>query len=195
MVLSPSSPRLESTNVNLLVQEAAKRVEAEAAASGVAMDFTMDPTVPDCGLDPDMVREALVNLFRSGVFAAAKSTVKRVRVGTRVAGNMIQIVSQDTGDAIPEPEQGRVFDLSAALDIEALGLCTVATVVHAHGGRVSVRSQAGVGNAFLVELPMSDAAPKTNAEPSMQGRRSWWSMTKPSCWSVSSMPWRPGDVS
>jgi len=171
MVLSPSSPRLESTNVNRLVQEAAKRVEAEAAASGVAMDFTLDPTIPDCGLDPDQFREALVNLFRSGIFAAVKSAVKRVRVGTRLAGNLIQIVSQDTGPAIPEPEKGRVFDLAGALDIESLGLCTVATVAQAHGGRISVRSQGGVGNAFLVELPMSDAAPNTNPSPSLKERK------------------------
>jgi len=171
MVLSPSSPRLESVNVNRLVQEAAKRVEAEAAAAGVAMDFTLDPSVPDCGLDPDQLREALVNLFRSGIFAAVKSPVKRVRVGTRLAGNLLQVVSQDTGPAIPEPEKGRVFDLAGAADVESLGLCTVATVAQSHGGRVSVRSQEGVGNAFLVELPMADAAPITGSDVSIQGKK------------------------
>ena len=171
MVLSPSSPRLELSNVNLLVQEAGKRVEAEAAAAGVTMDFTLDASVPECGLDPDQIREAMVNLFRSGIFAAVKSTVKRVRVGTRLAGNMLQVVSQDTGPAIPEPEKGRVFDLAGATDIESLGLCTVAAVAQAHGGRVSVRSQDGVGNAFLVELPLTDAAPTADPNPSLSGRK------------------------
>ncbi len=171
MVLSPSSPRLERCNANLLVQEAGKRVEAEAAAAGVAMDFTLDSTIPECGLDPDQIREALVNLFRSGIFAAVKSNVKRVRVGTRLAGNMLQVVSQDTGPAIPEPEKGRVFDLAGATDIESLGLCTVAAVAQAHGGRVSVRSQDGVGNAFLVELPMTDAAPSADPNPSLSGKK------------------------
>jgi two-component system NtrC family sensor kinase len=171
MVLSPSSPRLEPTNVNRLVQEAGKRVEGEAAAAGVAMDFTLDPAIPDCGLDPDQLREALVNLFRSGIFAAVKSSVKRVRIGTRLAGNLLQIVSQDTGPAIPEPEKGRVFDLAGASDVESLGLCTVATVAQAHGGRVSVRSQDGVGNAFLVELPMADPASSTGSSPSLQSKK------------------------
>jgi two-component system NtrC family sensor kinase len=112
-----------------------------------------------------------VNLFRSGIFAAVKSAVKRVRVGTRLAGDLIQVVSQDTGPAIPEPEKGRVFDLAGASDVESLGLCTVATVAQAHGGRVSVRSQAGVGNAFLVELPMVDAAPNAAASPSLKARK------------------------
>jgi PAS domain S-box-containing protein len=171
MVLSPSSPRLESANLNQVVQEAGKRVEAEAAAAGVAMDFTLDPNIPDCGLDPDQLREALVNLFRSGIFAAVKSTVKRVRVGTRLAGNLLQVVSQDTGPAIPEPEKGRVFDLAGATDVESLGLCTVATVAQAHGGRVSVRSQSGVGNAFLVELPMTDATANASGNTSLAGKR------------------------
>ncbi|MDP2876588.1 MAG: PAS domain S-box protein, partial [Holophaga sp.] len=171
MVLSPSSPRLEPCNVNTLVQEAAKRIEGEAAAAGVAMDFTLASDLPECGLDSDQVREALVNLFRSAVFASVKSPVKRVRVGTRLAENAIQIVSQDTGPAIPEPENGRVFELAAAIDVESLGLCMAATVVQAHGGRISVRSQEGVGNAFLLELPMTESNEKMSIPASLDGKK------------------------
>ena len=171
MVLSPSSPRLETCNVNTLVQEAAKRLEPEAAAAGVAMEFTLAPGLPDCALDIDQIREALVNLLRSAVYATVKSTVKRVRVGTRVVGNAIQIVSQDTGPAIPEPEKGRVFDLAGATDVESLGLCTAASLVQAHGGRISVRSQEGIGNAFLVELPMTEVVANKGTNISLEGKK------------------------
>jgi PAS domain S-box-containing protein len=171
MVVTPSSPVFEKAQLNKLVQEAAKRVEGEAAASGVAMDFTYDPNLPEIGLDTDQVREGLVNLFRSSVYAASHSPVKRVRVGTRTTGSAVQIVSQDTGMAIPEPEKGRVFELANVSDAGTLGLCVAASVVNAHGGKISVRSQEGVGNAFLLEFPMIDGATASGNPPVLEGKK------------------------
>lgn len=169
MVISPASPRPERSSLNRLAQEAAKRLEAEAVASGVLIDFALDPAVPDTGLDAEQVREALVNLLRWNTFAASASTNKRVRVATRQVGNALQLVSQDTGSAIPEAAQAALFELSSATDAASLGLCVAAAVAKAHGGRVSVRSQEGTGNAFLLEFPMSDAASSNATALPLQG--------------------------
>jgi CheY-like chemotaxis protein len=49
-------------------------------------------------------------------------------------------------------------------------MCVIANVVQAHGGRISLRSQEGLGNAVLVELPMAEA-PAANPATSLQGQR------------------------
>lgn len=170
MVLAPSSPRLEPVQINALVQDAVKRIEPEAVAAGVTLDNVLDAALPEVGLDPDQVREAVVGLLRNGVFAAAASPARRVRVATRSMGGTLQVVCQDTGSAIPEPEKGRVFELAGAKGLESLGLCMAATVARAHGGRASVRSQDGVGNAFLVEFPMTDAVTPSGS-PSLTGQK------------------------
>jgi len=46
----------------------------------------------------------------------------------------------------------------------------MAGVAQAHGGRISVRSQEGLGNAFLVELPVADAQ-VPNPSTVLQGKR------------------------
>jgi PAS domain S-box-containing protein len=171
MVLSPGSPRLEVCNLNTLVQEAAHRVEGEAAAAGVAMEFTLDPNVRPCGLDESMLREGLTGLLRSGLQASSKLAVKRLRIGTRQTGAMLQMVCQDTGPVLPEAEARNVFELSHAKDIESLGTSVIACVARAHGGKVSLRSQQGVGNAFLVELPMVESVPNQNPQVSFQDKR------------------------
>jgi len=122
----------------------------------VAVDCSLDPALPECALDGDQVRDALFNLVRSSVYAAAKAAPRRVRIGTRRVGESIQLVSQDTGPAIAQADKERIFELSGASDIESLGLAAAAAVVRSHGGRISVRSQKGVGNAYLVEFPMSE---------------------------------------
>jgi len=161
MALSPSSPRLGVHSLNQLVTEAVRRMEPEAVASGVKVDCTLDPSLPECSLDGEQFRDALFNLVRSSVYSAARSEQKRVRVGTRRLGEMLQVVSQDSGPVIAEADRERIFELSGASNMESLGLAAAAAVVWSHGGRVSVRSQQGVGNAYLMELPFSEkpAAP------------------------------------
>jgi PAS domain S-box-containing protein len=170
MVLYPMVPHLETGNLNSLVQEAAQRVEAEAAAAGVALEFTLDPNLQPCGLDLAMLREGIVCLLRGGVAQSAASAAKRLRIGTRQFGRTLQLVCQNTGRALPEAEAKHIFELASVRDMETLGMSVIACVAQAHGGRISVRSQEGLGNAFLVELPMADAQ-VSNPSTGLQGKR------------------------
>jgi two-component system NtrC family sensor kinase len=172
MICSPAVPRLEQVNLNLLVQEAAKRLEAEAAAAGVSMEFSLDPNLGQAALDPGMMREGLLCMLRAGLRSASKaSTAKRLRIGTRQVAAGLQLVSQDTGAALTPEVAKHVFDLSKVADADSLGACVIAAVVKAHGGKITVRSQDGLGNAYLVELPMTEGTPVAPTPADLQGAR------------------------
>lgn len=170
MVLYPRVPNRAPASLNTLIQESAKRLEAEAAATGVVLEQTLDPNLQPSGLDPGMMREGLVCLLRTSLRHSAHAGGRRVRIGTRQAGPVLQLVVQDTGRALTEVEAGRIFQSAHARDVESLGMGVIASVVQAHGGRISIRSQEGLGNAVLVELPMAEA-PATNPATSLQGQR------------------------
>ncbi len=170
MLMYPPAPRLEACNLNDLVQEAAQGLEAEAAAAGVTLELTLDPGLQPCGLDPAMIREGLACLVRHGLRQTGNSAAPRLRVGTRQSGPVQQLVCHDTGQALNEQDPERLFDFARAGDADSLGLCVIASVAQAHGGRITIRSQEGQGNAFLVELPMADVpAPKPFA--SLEGQK------------------------
>ena len=171
MIISPSSPRRERVQLNRLLQEAVKRVEAEAAAAGVTVDFASSPELPECALDVEQVRECLVDLIRSGVYVSAHASARRVRVGSRALGAVVQVVVQDSGMALPEPEKGKVFELANVSDATTLGWCVAASVVRGHEGRISVRSQEGIGNAFLLEFPMMEGAMTPTIPPALDGKK------------------------
>jgi len=170
MLLYPSAPRLGRGNLNLLVQEAARQLEPEATAAGVAVEFTFDPHLQDSGLDADMLMEGILGLLRSGIQQCAKASVRRLRVGTRQHGQTLQLVAQNSGPALPALEAKRMFEPAYARPGEAIDMCVIAFVARAHGGRISVRSQEGLGNAFLVELPVA-AIVEPVAPASLQGLR------------------------
>jgi two-component system NtrC family sensor kinase len=84
---------------------------------------------------------------------------------------MVQLVCQDTAAPIPDVERDSIFDVGRARDLESLGLSIAASVAKAHGGKISVRSQEGAGNAFLMELPMTSAASAPESIPDLRGKK------------------------
>ena len=69
----------------------------------------------------------------------------------------------DTGPGIPEPEQERVFERFYRVDKArsrerggtGLGLAIVRHIAEMHGGRVTLRSEAGRGSTFRIAVPTS----------------------------------------
>ena len=72
----------------------------------------------------------------------------------------------DTGIGVPANEQQRLFDRffrsslaqQHAIPGSGLGLSIAHQIVERHGGRMEVRSEAGVGSTFRVRLPAAAAA-------------------------------------
>ena len=152
-VLNPPQPQRASVQLNQLVQEAAFLVENKAQRMGVTLELNLEPTLPETGLDSGLIVQALTNLLLFGLQSMALSPMKRLRVGTRVSGESLQVVVQDSGAPLSESRRVDLFDPAGAATAEALGLPVADIIARQHGGRLTVRSQEGLGNAFLMEVP------------------------------------------
>jgi hypothetical protein len=152
-VLNPPSPKPLPAQVNDLVREAVSLVDAKAQRMGVTLESNLDPSLPETTLDAGLIVQALTNLLLNGLQSMAMSPIKRLRVGTRMSGENLQVVIQDTAPALGEARQAELFDPAQATTTEALGLPIADIIARQHGGRLSTRSQEGLGNAFLLELP------------------------------------------
>ena len=171
MVLMPSTPVTSPTNLSILVRDACRRVEPEAAATGVSFEYNLEPNLPEVVLDADQVGPALVGLVRSSLFSLGNAPVKRLRIGTRRTETSVQLVVQDSAQALTEAQQAQVFLFSAAPTLESLGPVVAHTVVTAHKGRMTVRSQEGLGNAYLAEFPLAALPAIPVAAEGLDGKR------------------------
>jgi signal transduction histidine kinase len=109
-------------------------------------------------------RERLAQLVTNLLSNAIKFTPDggSVTVRTFVDGNAAVVEVEDTGIGIPAGEQGRLFQrffrsstaTEQAIPGTGLGLVITKAIAEAHGGSVTVRSEAGEGTLFSVRLPL-----------------------------------------
>ncbi|UMG94415.1 HAMP domain-containing sensor histidine kinase [Nocardioides sp. TF02-7] len=113
---------------------------------------------------------ALAQVVRNLVDNAARHADRRLALAVRETGGHAELVVEDDGPGVPEPDRDRVFERFVRLD-EArardaggtgLGLAIVREIVAAHGGSVAVLDSGpgGLGGArFVVRLPLAGAEP------------------------------------
>jgi diguanylate cyclase (GGDEF)-like protein len=128
-------------------------------------------------IDSQRLERAVTNLLGNALKFSSRGGRVSLEAGvvTDAAGApRIHIEVRDTGDGIPEAELPHVFELYRQVNRFArtggvgLGLAIVKRIVDAHGGTVAVRSQLGIGSAFVIELPALEQIPRdVAAAPSL----------------------------
>jgi signal transduction histidine kinase len=109
--------------------------------------------------DPEHLDRVVINLLSNAVKFTPDGG--RVSIIVRRQADTVEIVVADTGVGIPADEQSRLFERffrssnaqQMAIAGTGLGLVIVKGIVELHGGRVAVRSTAGVGTEVTVSLP------------------------------------------
>ena len=110
--------------------------------------------------DRQRLTQAIINLANNAVrHTAANNTIA---LGSRLNKSNVEFWLRDTGQGIPLNEQKRIFERFARVQApynhsegSGLGLSIVKAIVEAHGGRIDIDSQPGIGTTFTVYLPVS----------------------------------------
>lgn len=108
--------------------------------------------------DPDRIQQVLFNLIDN---AAKYGDGAPIKVEVTRASGVVRIVVADSGPGISQADQDRIFEkfyradpqLTHAPGGTGLGLYISRQLVERMGGRLRVRSEVGLGAAFIVELP------------------------------------------
>jgi len=166
-VPDPNTVRLDA-----IVAEAVDRCRMKASARGIDLVVNCDPGVILLG-DEDLLVTALRNVLENAVGYSPEKTrvvVTASRDGPRTANVSVA----DQGIGIPERDLERIFERfyrvdparSRATGGTGLGLAIVKHVMAAHGGKVTVWSEEGVGSTFTLQLPVLSGPSEARGSPS-----------------------------
>jgi|RhiMethySRZTD1v2_1073278.scaffolds.fasta_scaffold01619_12 PAS domain S-box-containing protein len=145
-----------------LMLELQKMVVPQLKASGAGLDTRLAPDLPVVSVDRHRILAVLLNLVGNALKFGAAGGV--VTVGAERTEGAVRLWVEDTGSGISPEQIDRVFDRfwrATSSGGAGLGLAVAKGIVEAHGGRIGVTSQIGVGSTFFFTLPLhaiADAA-------------------------------------
>jgi two-component system OmpR family sensor kinase len=158
---------LEKRRVDLLAlaSDAMHDARVTAPKRTVALDVFAGPGIPEVHGDEARLRQVLSNLVANALQYTPEGAAVTVRIGTEDENAVLEVVDEGPGMSPQEAEQvfERFYRTDSARaahgDGTGLGLPIVDSVVHAHGGAVTVITAPGQGCSFRVALPRIVDAP------------------------------------
>lgn len=125
--------------------------------------------------DPDRLKQLVLNLVDNAIKYTPEGG--RVMMSLSQKDGRATLVVKDTGIGIPAVDLPHIFDRFYRVDKartraqggSGLGLSIAKWIVEAHGGRIEVESEVGVGTTFSVHLPVLKRPARI--EPSGNGEK------------------------
>jgi PAS domain S-box-containing protein len=157
-----------------LVEDAVVMFAPQAQSKGLTLELVTGAPLPQqVLLDPDRVRQVLLNLIGNAVKFTDAGHV-RVSAGYDPGAGTLRVSVEDTGRGLGPDEQELLFRRFSQVDSSStrrhggtgLGLAICKGLVEAMGGRIVVAGEVGKGSAFSFEIPVEPVdAPADGAGP------------------------------
>jgi len=144
----------------LLIKELIQKFKPEWEKRELKVELAVEGDVESINGDPQLLSTAFKHLLLNAIHFNRKGGT--VRIQMKNLGSTLAITFVDTGIGIPADKLPNVFDnfyqvaeyMTREVGGLGLGLAIVRRIIEAHGGSVTVSSQAGEGSQFTVMLPM-----------------------------------------
>jgi len=156
----------EPHQVDQLLEASIHMLSTRAAAESIALETDIDPRSPLVQADASRVLQVFSNLLTNAIKYSARGGT--VTIGAAPRDGEVMFWVRDNGSGISPEHLPHIFDrfwhlrgVSRARGT-GLGLAIARGIVAAHGGRIWVESEVGVGSAFFFTLPVSTSAISTS---------------------------------
>jgi PAS domain S-box-containing protein len=152
-------PNWEPLSAVDFMSEVCNLAKARANELHVALKMDCDPSAGEFEADPQAIRSMLVNLIENSLDACRlddKKPTHHVAVRARGSAGHVEIEIEDNGIGMDRETREKAFSLffsSKGMEGTGLGLFVSNRIARAHGGGIELKSEAGVGTKFIVQMP------------------------------------------
>ena len=160
---STKEMKTERTDMVYLVKSLVSSQHQLFHERGLHLRFVDETPHGECNadVDPDMIREAIVNLMSNAMRYTNEDGWVKVSVGSDRSDVIVSV--QDTGIGIAKEDIPQTFSRFWRSDVSrervsgglGVGLSITKEIVDRHNGTISVKSELGRGTTFTLRIPQN----------------------------------------
>ncbi len=149
------------TQINELVSQLPKII---TTPDNVKIHLDLDQNLPIAMVDPDRLKQVLVNLANNGIQSMPHGGTLMIQTSIEVdvsgttdkKDRQLHIAFEDTGVGIEPENLSKIFEplFTTKAQGTGLGLAICNNIIEKHGGKITVVSQKGKGSRFTVKIPL-----------------------------------------
>ena len=150
---SPVRTDLRTCDLNQVIRDSLLLVRRQCERQGTGLFFTPGD-LPPCRLDPEKIKQALLNLVNNA--REALQGGGSIELGTSFDGSSVTITVRDNGSGISAADLPQIFEpfFTRKGAGTGLGLSITQRIIEEHHGWIDVESRPGEGACFTMTLPL-----------------------------------------
>ena len=148
----------QPVQVNELVTETCKLLDAQAATQGVHVELDLELGLPLIPGSPAALRQVLLNLATNALQAMPDGGRLDCRTRHHTPTQAVELMITDTGPGISPKDREHLFEpfFTTRQEGTGLGLALCREIVHQHGGTIELVDQSQPGTTFRLLLPTAE---------------------------------------
>ena len=143
-------------DISEVIKSSARLITHQKRGENIKIKLELEEEMPLVNADEGQIQQAVIALATNAIDAMPDGGTLTFRASSQ--NNRVVIEVQDTGIGIASDELSKIFEpFYTTKEVgkgTGLGLAVCYGIITEHGGRVSVRSNIGVGTTFSIYLPI-----------------------------------------
>ena len=157
----PPKLKIQTISPSVVVDRVLQLLEHRLKSYNVRVQIERDQVLPAIDLDPEQLKELLVNIIVNACEAMTEGGSIVIREEfEQNSFNVLQAIVRvrDNGPGIPESIQKKIFQpfFTTKEEGTGLGLSIASRIIKDHNGQIDVKSKRGDGATFIIRLQVRE---------------------------------------
>ncbi|MGB9791136.1 MAG: GAF domain-containing protein [Thermacetogeniaceae bacterium] len=148
----------ELLNLNDVVKDALTLVSYQIEKNCIEIIEKLQEDLPLVSGSKQHIEQVVINFLLNARDSLEGRAIRRIYIRTGTANNFVFVAVEDTGCGIKPEDMEQIFNpfytTKEKIKGTGLGLSISRSIAEAHGGKIEVKSEVGVGSTFSLLIPL-----------------------------------------
>ncbi len=159
----PGQPKLSPSDLNEVIEAVLFLVSQQTKKQNIEIQLHFPKSLPKVKIDPQQIQQSVLNVVLNGIEAMPSGGTLTVAAKEKTGIDpskkekvYVSLMISDTGTGIPEATMTQIFNpfYTTKPSGTGLGLSITQRIIEQHNGKIGVKSEAGKGTSFTIDLPV-----------------------------------------